>query len=158
MKNKEIRRIVNLIHDKAPTIENRVIWRSFEKNDNTVIGVINELLDQLEKYKPFDKHYSSKKMKDDYYIYHELKTLILGSGISNDELCKIVREEYKRRTELDSIISKQTRERPKKDNDGYYNGRGGSNRNKVRYPSKKRSRRTWKKFYELFPRLAEIDN
>ena len=30
-------------------------------------------------------------------------------------------------------------------------------RNKIRYPKKCRSLRTWKKFYEMFPRQAEID-
>jgi hypothetical protein len=29
--------------------------------------------------------------------------------------------------------------------------------NKIRYPKKCRSLRTWKKFYEMFPRQAEID-
>jgi len=29
-----------------------------------------------------------------------------------------------------------------------------SNRNKIRYPSKKRSKKVWANFYKLFPRLA----
>lgn len=46
-----------------------------------------------------------------------------------------------------------------KDNQDDYNyGSGGSNCHSVRYPSKKRSKRVWKKFYKLFPRLAERDN
>lgn len=31
------------------------------------------------------------------------------------------------------------------------------NFNKIRYPKKARSKRTWKKFYEMFPKQAEID-
>jgi len=53
------------------------------------------------------------------------------------------------------------RKRPKrvrKDNQKTINyGSGYGNRNSIRYPSKKRSRRTWKNFYTLFPHLAERD-
>lgn len=45
----------------------------------------------------------------------------------------------------------------KRDNKDLRVGTGGSNKNKVRYPSKKRSIKTWKKFYKLFPELAEKD-
>lgn len=34
---------------------------------------------------------------------------------------------------------------------------GGSNRNKLRYPKKNRSKKTWSNFYKLFPWAAEID-
>ena len=45
-----------------------------------------------------------------------------------------------------------------KDNQKFvYNGRGGSNKNKIRIPSLKRSNSTWKKFYELFPFLKGLD-
>ena len=42
--------------------------------------------------------------------------------------------------------------------DDYNYGSGGSNINSVRYPSKKRNKKVWKKFYKLFPRLAERDD
>jgi hypothetical protein len=46
----------------------------------------------------------------------------------------------------------------KRDNKGTYNeGSGYGNRNKIRYPKKNRSRRTWRNFYKLFPWLAEKD-
>lgn len=34
----------------------------------------------------------------------------------------------------------------------------GGCHNKIRYPSKKRSKRVWKKFYEMFPKQAELDH
>lgn len=37
-------------------------------------------------------------------------------------------------------------------------GSGNSNKNKIRYHSKKRSRSTWKRFYTLFPEQAIKDN
>jgi len=36
-------------------------------------------------------------------------------------------------------------------------GSGWGNGNSIRYPSKKRSRKTWANFYALFPHLAEKD-
>ncbi len=44
-----------------------------------------------------------------------------------------------------------------RDNKNVHVGSGGSNRNKIRYPSKKRSIKTWKKFYKLFPWAAIED-
>lgn len=44
-----------------------------------------------------------------------------------------------------------------RDNKDVQVGSGGSNRSKIRYPSKKRSVKTWKKFYKLFPMLAIED-
>lgn len=43
-----------------------------------------------------------------------------------------------------------------KDNQKFvYNTSGGSNKHKVRIPSLKRSKATWKRFYELFPMYKE---
>lgn len=44
-----------------------------------------------------------------------------------------------------------------RDNKGVYVGNGGSNGNKVRYPSQKRSKRVWKIFYSMFPYYAQRD-
>ena len=44
-----------------------------------------------------------------------------------------------------------------RDNKDVRVGGGGSNKNSVRYPSKKRSLKTWRKFYKLFPYYAERD-
>lgn len=56
---------------------------------------------------------------------------------------------------------KEYRKKPKrvrKDNQKSINwGSGSGNSNRIRYPSKKRSRRVWRNFYNLFPHLAERD-
>lgn len=44
--------------------------------------------------------------------------------------------------------------RERKDNKDFYNGTGGSNRNKVRFPRKVR-KTAWKRFYKLFPELKK---
>ncbi len=43
----------------------------------------------------------------------------------------------------------------KKDNKDFYNGGGGSNKNKVRYPKKCR-KTAWKRFAKLFPNLVKV--
>lgn len=45
-----------------------------------------------------------------------------------------------------------------RDNKSVHVGTGGSNKNPIRYPSKKRNKRTWRNFYKLFPYLAIKDN
>ncbi len=40
-----------------------------------------------------------------------------------------------------------------RDNKDIKNTSGGGGSNRIRYPSKKRSKRTWKNFYKLFPHL-----
>ena len=59
---------------------------------------------------------------------------------------------YKRKLEYQKSPQKEGR-----DNKDVLVGSGGSNRNMIRYPSKKRSIRTWKKFYKLFPYAAIAD-
>ncbi len=45
--------------------------------------------------------------------------------------------------------------RESKDNKDFYNGTGGSNKNKVRYPKKCR-KTAWKRFAKLFPHLVKV--
>jgi hypothetical protein len=54
-------------------------------------------------------------------------------------------------------IHKQKPKQERRDNKDVLVGSGNSWGNTVRYPSKKRSLSTWRKFYKLFPRLAEAD-
>lgn len=60
-----------------------------------------------------------------------------------------------RKEQIEDFKKKPTPEG--RDNKGVYVGRGGYNNNKVRYPSKKRSKRVWKIFYEMFPYYAKRD-
>lgn len=58
---------------------------------------------------------------------------------------------------LSKQIYKLKPQKEGRDNKGVYIGSGGSNRNKVRYPKKNRSLRTWRIFYQMFPKKAEQD-
>ena len=75
-------------------------------------------------------------------------------GISDED---VILTWIKIREKRHSDVYKQKPQKEGRDNKGVYVGNGGSNRNKVRYPSKKRSKRTWKTFYKMFPDLAIKD-
>jgi len=103
-------------------------------------------------YKNLPSSYVEQHKK--YIRLFELSDIL---EISDDELCrrwKIARDKREEREVMMSI--KPVKEG--RDNKGVYVGNGGSNANKVRYPSKKRSLRTWKIFYEMFPNKAKQDN
>ena len=100
------------------------------------------------------KIYSESLMKDNekYKAFSELKKLVVELNISASEYKTIGNKEsvraYKARKELSLNTLKETR-----DNKGVYVGSGGSNRNSIRKPKKNRSKRVWKIFYEMFPRM-----
>jgi hypothetical protein len=87
----------------------------------------------------------------------EIYKLATELQISDDNLLKMwvgIYQARRKQKDLQNIMPKVER----KDNKHIRVGSNGSNKNTVRYPSKKRSRATWKKFYLLFPSLAEEDN
>jgi hypothetical protein len=85
-------------------------------------------------------------------IFELAKTL----GLSDDELLQRWRQSMRERKEqIENFKKKPIPEG--RDNKGVYVGGGGHNKNMVRYPSKKRSKRVWKIFYEMFPYYANRD-
>lgn len=77
-------------------------------------------------------------------------------GMSDQEICKMWNDISKERRKSKQLY--ESKPKPEgRDNKDVHVGTGGSNKNKVRYPSKKRSIRTWKKFYALFPYCAKED-
>ena len=110
----------------------KIILENAEKNDRTY------------------KH--NKQQREQVQIYKLAKEL----GIEDNELkemwvtkwCEHERRklEYRKKPQAEGRDNKDVRV-----------GSGGSNRNMIRYPSKKRSVKTWKKFYKLFPQAAIED-
>lgn len=119
-------------------------------------------------------HYSREELAK---MFFQLESSNLRSFKGKYDLFEELLELYRICDELDisekernimwnEIISQKVKDRqvqrlkPQKetrDNKGIKVGSGGSNRNKIRYPSKKRSRRVWKMFYEMFPHRALMD-
>lgn len=110
-------------------------------NDNDLIAYLDRMLS-----------YMKDNKKNFYKAFFEIKKLVLELSITKNEYFKISRDEYLKKTNSKEKLKinnlKETR-----DNKGVYIGGGGSNRNKIRKPSKKRSKRTWRIFREMFPKF-----
>ena len=92
------------------------------------------------------------------YVYIDLYNIIRQYNISEDIIKQIYKEEQIKLSLHKKFDNKQE---PivRRDNKGVRIGMGfGGNRNMTRYPKKNRSLKVWKKFYEMFPREAELDN
>lgn len=113
----------------------------------------NYLTEQIDIYV---KYISDKHCKELHSAYSEIKKLIIELNIDTPTYDKIAREEAKKRFySYDSLKVNNLKET--RDNKGVYVGGGGSNRNKVRYPKKARSKNVWKIFYKMFPWRAKMD-
>jgi hypothetical protein len=66
-----------------------------------------------------------------------------------------IKERYRKVQSQEELSKKPLKEG--RDNKDVHVGSGGGGSGKVRYPSKKRSRAVWKKFYALFPYYAKLD-
>ena len=87
----------------------------------------------------------------------ELYRLTDELGI-DEEMLKVICQKYYPHVKAIEGQYKKKPVRVRQDNKRVINyGSGSPGHSTVRYPSKKRSRATWKRFYELFPRLAERD-
>jgi hypothetical protein len=96
----------------------------------------------------FYKNILAKRLKI-YKLAEKLK-------MTDDEMNKLWLE-ITLKQHRNKFIHKQKPKQERRDNKDVLVGSGNSWGNTVRYPSKKRSLSTWKKFYKLFPRLAEAD-
>jgi hypothetical protein len=102
------------------------------------------------------KHYPKrhKQMYQNFVRIFEIGNVL---GLTDDQLLQKWRQSMNERKE--QIQDFKKRPIPEgRDNKWVYVGSGGSYKgNTVRYPSKKRSKRVWKIFYEMFPHHATID-
>jgi len=137
-KKKKIRRLSHLIEKyKAHYIREK--------------DLIQYLDERIETYSSF---LWVKKHNKEFNAFQEIKNIVLDLKIDKDGYIRIYNERVKNHPEFDINLNttKETR-----DNKGVYIGGSGSNRNKVRYPKKKRSKKLWDTFYRMFPWYAEKD-
>lgn len=140
-REKQIRRLRHLIH---------------KYDGSGHFHIYNSLIEYLDKRIDYLKDVPIKRMVEEYKAFKEIKQIVIENDITNDEYLQIVHEERKiRYTTYDNLRINNLKET--RDNKGVYVGGGGSNANKVRYPKKARSKRTWKIFYKMFPWKAEKD-
>jgi len=138
MKNEDkLRRVKTLMY------KNRMSYHYYDKER------FKKLLEDINK---FDSQSHKDRVKELIEI-HKLSDEI---GLTETEIYNLWVDQMSEFYKNQSIYSR-TPQKEGRDNKDVHVGTGGSNRNKIRYPSKKRSIKTWKKFYNLFPWAAEED-
>jgi hypothetical protein len=139
--NKKLRKLRSLIHSYDICYGNYLNFELIEHLDKRIASVAG---------------YNSNHAVEHFNAYTQIKDLVLELEIDKFKYFKISREEAQKinlsHDELRLNNLKETR-----DNKGVYVGGGGSNCNKIRYPKKNRSAKTWKTFYEMFPSRAIAD-
>lgn len=142
-RKKQIRRIRTLLHD--------MYFAPFNLN---IKDEINKRYKQFMSYKGYRLRYFEIEQNN----IAELKKLVEETNISESELLSIYLKQKHIKKETSKLL-KHITPVVRRDNKGVYIGSGTSESFPTyRYPSKKRSLKTWKTFYEMFPTLAERDN
>lgn len=128
-----------------------------KKNRKRLLYLISSLsysiIKSLPKVGEWSEDIHGKKRVDMLKELHQLFNIINYTEEERNAFYQKYR--WIRRKESISYSAKPIRE--KKDNKDFYNGSGGYNRNKVRYPKKCR-KTAWKRFAKLFPNLVKVKN
>lgn len=127
--------------------------RGYNCCDNIKVLYSNIFLQPLPKIKDWIENDMGE---DNINNLKELHKLFDLAGFNEEErniYFKTIR--WERRKEKIDYSKKPIKE--KKDNKDFYNGGGGSNKNKIRYPKKCR-KTAWKRFAKLFPNAVKIKN
>ena len=98
------------------------------------------------------------QVKKKSYKYKEIERIKKQLKLSEEDLKRIW---FNKKFHIKITDYKEMPQPVHRDNKDTYNTKAKcyrSNRNKVRYPSKKRNKKTWSNFYKLFPSLAVCDN
>lgn len=133
--------------------EDRVIVEILSRSNKKELATLHQLMGKWAPHLPFlDPEYkwapTVRKGMDEEYK----KIGTLGKKYYGEKLEMVWREKRERRYKNFSYgVRNQMPKLPKQDNKKTYIGGGGGNRNSIRYPSLKRSKTTWRRFYELFP-------
>lgn len=155
MNEKDIKKFNKLL------INTRIVYWYFEGKQFDYIGRIKEQLQ-------WERNQTEKK-----YL-NELLTIILKLKLTNENIREHIinmdnpRDKWRERMKVHNNGGRETRDNkgqfvhptakyhtPTRDENGNIKY---CNFNIIRYPKKCRSKRTWKKFYEMFPKQAIIDN
>ncbi len=109
-----------------------------------------------EQYNLYKKAKGDAKVKLAEEKHIQVYVLANKIGLTEKERNILWMKERNRKTKAREELSKKPLKEGR-DNKDVHVGSGGGGSGKVRYPSKKRSRAVWKKFYALFPYYAKLD-
>ena len=120
-----------------------------------VLGHLKKVIESYRSWVNFD--YVNKHSARIKLIQRAIR-IIETNNISNSELLNLINEVNPEKERI-SLYGRNTPIKPNRKRDSkvdtvyeYY-----STCDKIRFPSKKRSRATWKRFYTMFPNLAKED-
>ena len=100
----------------------------------------------------------SKWMDDKCDAYKKMKKFVIDLNVDKDEFLRMYTNALiKRYTKYEALKLDRKAHKETRDNKGVYVGSGNSNANKIRYPKKSKSKKTWKMFYQMFPERALLD-
>jgi hypothetical protein len=162
MKNRaKSRKLLNAIYKTS----NHYIWS---------LGSIEKVMSYFLEFENFKKMLNEDKIDISLFIYHknrnyknEIVFCAINDGIklgyTFEQMSKLANDysllKFDRKLEYSQRPLGETRDNKKTHNfRGSNSSKYSKNACKHRYPSKNRSRRTWKNFYALFPHLAKRDN
>lgn len=130
--------------------KDRVIIEVLSRSNKKELASLNQLLGKYCPHLPMLKEGFSFEgfRKGTIEDYKRIQTL--GKKYYGEKLGIVWRDLTEDRWKM-KYHNKSMPNLPKRDNKKTYIGGGGSNRNMIRYPSLKRSKSTWRKFYALFP-------
>lgn len=134
------------------TDKDRVIVEILSRSNKKELATLNHLLGKYCPYLPMLRpDYVWVPLRKDVDEDHK-KILLLGRKYYGEKLemvwRELTQERWKRKPYYHRLMPKATN----RDNKGSHNIKsGGSNRSSIRYPSLKRSKATWRRFYLLFP-------
>jgi hypothetical protein len=148
MNTKKLNRELNfLLSTNLLPLDVRYLYTQFSEFKDRKLDVAKQVLSG----KQYPKRY--KQSCENFIRIFEIADML---HLTESELL----QKWDSLTEKRERLIKEIKKKPiseGRDNKGVYVGSGGANKNMVRYPSKKRSKRVWKIFYKMFPRLAEKD-
>lgn len=99
------------------------------------------------------------KLGDEEYV--RMNSIISKLGFEETDIVNLLVQTRIDKFDYQDVYSKINNLKETRDNKGQFVDKWatyGGCHNKIRYPSKKRSKRVWKKFYEMFPKQAELDH
>jgi hypothetical protein len=154
---RKLKRLKNLFHKHVFKIEYNLNLHNKKKFDKKLIDLshkkIKEEYENALNYSyPLKYINNLKEIMEFFELLNELeldkeKLFKTFLDIRNRKSVTLFSGKYKR---MPNSISRDNK-------DSYNYGSLQGNKNKVRYPSKKRSLRVWRNFYNLFPYHAEKD-
>lgn len=154
-------------------IDNNLIkkyTKLLSKLSSNIVGIdiwTNKLISKIELTLDLETQYTDEIVKvlghyckdKQSRLKNSLELIIVGEslGYSLDKIEYDRINTYKQQLERTKLYNKKPQQEGR-DNKGVYVGSGNHWGSTVRYPSKKRNKKTWKTFYKMFPLLAKNDN